>query len=463
MKQRPLPVLVTAARPAAAPATAPKMKAAPKPKAAKAKAAAKPARKAAAKPAAKTAPAPAATATPATHKPNPGAFATRAIHAGYDPHEHFGAVNPPVFLTSTYAQREPGKHAGFEYSRSGSPTRAPLERLLADIEGADRGFAFSSGLAAIDTIIKATCNPGDHVVSADDVYGGTFRLFDKTFAPWGMKFDFTDTSDPANVKKLLRENTKLVWLESPSNPLLKISDIAAVAKLVHSVGALLVVDNTFATPCLQRPIELGADIVMHSATKYLGGHSDVVLGCAMVRGGISVKRPKLGTVPLGDAIAFHQNASGGVPGPLDCYLVHRGIKTLAIRMDAHCGNAEKIAAFLSKHRRVTRVMYPGLTSHGNHAVAKRQMSRFGGMISFEIDGSVADGVKVVSGRRFWTLGESLGGVESLIEHPCSMTHASIPRELRMKTGLNDGLIRCSAGIEDAGDLIEDLAEGLASY
>lgn len=393
---------------------------------------------------------------------NPG-FSTLAIHHGYDPFEHFGAVNPPVFLTSTYAQREPGKHMGYEYSRSGSPTRTPLEKLLAGIEGAHAGFSFSSGLAAIDTIIKATCLPGDHVLCADDVYGGTFRLFDKHFEATGIRFDYVDTSNPANIAAGLRGNTRLVWIESPSNPLLKVTDIAEAAKLAHAAGALLVVDNTFATPYLQRPLELGADIVMHSATKYLGGHSDVVLGCAMVRGGLEVTRPKLGKMPLENAIGFHQNASGGVPGPLDCYLVHRGIKTLAVRMERHCDSAEKIAAFLKAHPRVTKVMYPGLATDPGHGVARRQMKRFGGMISFEIDGSVADGVKVVSGRRWWTLGESLGGVESLIEHPCSMTHASIPKALRQKAGLEDGLIRCSVGIEDADDLIEDLAEGLAAY
>lgn len=390
-------------------------------------------------------------------------FSTRAIHAGYDPAAHFGAVNPPVFLTSTYAQEAPGKHQGFEYSRSGSPTRQALELLLADLEGADRGYAFASGMAAIDCILKATLLPGQRVVAADDLYGGTFRIFDKVYSPLGISFTFVDTSNVDAVEAAIDDDTTLVWLETPSNPLLKISDIEAIAEIAQANGALLVVDNTFATPYLQQPLNLGADIVMHSATKYLGGHSDVVMGCAMVKDSVSLQHPKLGEQSLVEAMTFHQNASGGVPGPLDAYLVHRGIKTLAVRMERHCDNAEAIVDFLKDHKRVTRVYYPGLSSHVNAPVARQQMARFGGMISFEIDGSVADGVKVVSGRRVWTLGESLGGVESLIEHPCSMTHASIPPELRRKAGLEDGLIRCSVGIEDVNDLIDDLAEGLDSY
>ncbi len=390
-------------------------------------------------------------------------FATTAIHAGYDPFAHFGAVNPPVFLTSTYAQKAPGQHQGYDYSRSGSPTRAALEAQLAAIEGAEYGFAFSCGMAAIDCVIKSTLLPGDHLLSADDVYGGTFRLFDKTYEPLGIDISYVDTSDPANVAKAIRPNTKLIWIESPSNPLLKVTDISAVAKLAHEAGAKLVVDNTFATPYLQRPLALGADIVMHSATKYLGGHSDVVLGAVMLNGGNELERPKLGRIELRQSIAFHQNATGGVPGPLDSFLVHRGIKTLALRMEQHCSSAMKLAQFLEAHPKVERVIYPGLASHPQHSIARRQMQGFGGMISFEIKGSVEDGVKVVSNRKWWTLGESLGGVESLIEHPCSMTHASIPRELRMKAGLNDGLIRCSVGIEDTDDLIADLDAGLAAF
>jgi cystathionine beta-lyase/cystathionine gamma-synthase len=318
-------------------------------------------------------------------------------------------------------------------------------------------------MAAIDCILKTTLLPGDHLLSADDVYGGTFRLFDKTYEPLGIEISYCDTSDPAKVAAAIRPNTKLVWVESPSNPLLKVTDIAAVAKLAHDAGVRLVVDNIFATPFLQRPLALGADIVMHSATKYLGGHSDVVLGAVMLNGGSVIERPKLGRIGLQEAIYFNQNATGGVPGPLDSYLVHRGIKTLALRMQQHCASALKIAQFLEAHPKVTRVLYPGLASHPQHEIAKRQMSAFGGMVSFEIDGSVEDGVKVVCGRKWWTLGESLGGVESLIEHPCSMTHASIPKELRMKAGLNDGLIRCSVGVEETDDLIADLEQGLAAF
>lgn len=390
-----------------------------------------------------------------------GAFSTRAIHAGYDPYQHFGAVNPPVFMTSTYAQEVPGKHQGFEYSRTGNPTRHALELLLANLEGAGRALCFGSGSAASDAILKATVKHGQRVLFADDVYGGTFRLFDKTYANLGMHFDRVDTTDLDAVRAAIKPETAIIWMESPSNPLLKVSDIAELAKIAHQNGSLLVVDNTFATPYLQQPIALGADIVVHSATKYLGGHSDVVLGCVMTKAGVKIELPKLGQMELGDAIAFHQNSTGGTPGPMDSYLVHRGIKTLALRMERHCDNAEKIAAFLAGNKRVTRVIYPGLASHTEHEVAKKQMSRYGGMISFEIDGSVEDGVRVVSGRRYWTLGESLGGVESLIEHPCSMTHGSIPKELRQAAGLEDGLIRLSVGIEDAGDLIADLEEGLA--
>ncbi len=390
-------------------------------------------------------------------------FSTKAIHAGFDPYQHFGAVNPPVFLTSTFAQEVPGKHQGFEYSRSANPTRSALEGLLAAIEGGDQGFAFSSGLAACDTLLKAILKPGDKVVYADDVYGGTYRLFDKTFESFGIHFEQVDTTKLEAVEAALKSPTKLVWLESPSNPLLKISDIQAVAKLAHDNGALLAVDNTFATPYLQQPLKLGADVVLHSATKYLGGHSDVVLGALICNDSPMLEDPKLGKISLADAIRFHQNASGGVPGPLDAYLVHRGIKTLGVRMDRHCESALKIVEFLSAHERVQKVYYPGLESDPGYQVAQKQMKAFGGMISFEIEGSIEDGVNVVSGRRFWTLGESLGGVESLLEHPCSMTHASIPPELRKKAGLDDGLIRLSVGIEDVQDLIEDLDQGLKSY
>jgi cystathionine gamma-lyase len=378
-------------------------------------------------------------------------FETLAIHAGYDPFEHHGAVNPPVYLSSTFIQSSPGKHQGFEYARSGNPSRKPLEDLIAALEGAEHGFAFSSGLGATDAILKLL-SAGDHVVCADDVYGGTFRIFDKTFQRYGIEFTYVDTTDIGAVEGAFKDNTRMLFIESPSNPLLKISDIEALTKLARGKGAISVVDNTFATPYLQRPLDLGADIVMHSATKYLGGHSDVVLGAA------ATKDDK-----LAQQIAFNQNASGAVPGSLDCYLVHRGIKTLGVRMERSCDNAERMVSFLLEHKRVTNVFYPALEKHKNHDVAARQMKRFGAMISFEIDGSVADGEKVVSGRQVWTLGESLGGVESLLEHPASMTHASIPKEMRQKAGLNDGLIRLSVGIEHVDDLIADLEEGLASY
>jgi cystathionine beta-lyase/cystathionine gamma-synthase len=378
-------------------------------------------------------------------------FETRAIHAGYDPFDHFGAVNPPVFLSSTFAQSAPGKHQGYEYARSGNPTRKALEGVLASIEGGEHACAFSSGLGATDSIIKLLSS-GDHCIVADDVYGGTFRIFDKTFRRFGIEFSFVDTTNVENVRAAFKPNTKMLFLETPSNPLLKISDIAALTALAREKKAISVVDNTFATPYLQRPLELGADIVMHSCTKYLGGHSDVVMGAAITRD------PK-----LHQQIAFNQNASGAVPGGLDCYLVHRGIKTLGVRVEKSCDNAEQIVSFLLEHKRVTNIFYPALEKHVNHDVAGRQMRRFGAMISFEIDGSVADGVKVVSDRKVWTLGESLGGVESLLEHPASMTHASIPKEMRAKAGLNDGLIRLSVGIEDPRDLIEDLKTGLESY
>ncbi|MBZ0137972.1 MAG: cystathionine gamma-synthase [Planctomycetes bacterium] len=378
-------------------------------------------------------------------------FETRAIHAGYNPFDHFGAVNPPVFLSSTFQQSAPGKHQGFEYARSGNPTRQALEGVLASIENGEHACAFSSGLGATDSILKLL-NAGDHVIVADDVYGGTFRIMDKTFQRYGIEFTWVDTTNVENVKGAFKANTKMLFLETPSNPLLKISDIEALTNLAKEKKAISVVDNTFASPYLQRPLDLGADIVMHSCTKYLGGHSDVVMGAAVTR-----------NEKLNQQIAFNQNASGAVPGALDCYLVHRGIKTLAVRMEQGCDNAERIVSFLLEHKRVTKVFYPGLKDHVNHNVAARQMKRFGAMISFEIDGSVADGVKVVSDRRVWTLGESLGGVESLLEHPASMTHASIPKAMREKAGLNDGLIRLSVGIESAEDLIEDLRKGLESY
>lgn len=378
-------------------------------------------------------------------------FDTRAIHAGYDPFDHFGAVNPPVFLSSTFAQTGPARHQGYDYARSGNPTRQALEGVMANLENGAQACAFSSGMGATDAVIKLL-SAGDHCVVADDVYGGTFRLFDKTFSRLGIEFSFVDTTDAAQVEAAMKESTKMLFLESPSNPLLKISDIAALTRLAREREVISVVDNTFATPCLQRPLDLGADIVLHSATKYLGGHSDVVLGLTVCK-----------SDDLAERITFNQNATGAVPGPLDCYLVHRGIKTLGLRVDRACDNAEQIVSFLLEHKRVVKVFYPALKEHVNSEIAARQMKRFGAMISFEIDGSVGDGEQVVSGRRVWTLGESLGGVEALIEHPASMTHASIPKELREKAGLKDGLIRLSVGTEHPGDLIEDLAAGLEAF
>jgi cystathionine beta-lyase/cystathionine gamma-synthase len=378
-------------------------------------------------------------------------FDTRAIHDGFDPEKHFGAVNPPVFLSSTFAQSAPGKHQGFEYARSGNPTRQALEGVLASIENATHGLAFSSGLGATDCVMKLL-NAGDHVVVADDVYGGTFRIFDKTFRRFGIDFTFVDTTSATGIDAAITPKTKMLFLESPSNPLLKISDITAAAASAREHGLLTIVDNTFATPYLQNPLDLGADVVLHSATKYLGGHSDVVLGAVMTMNS-----------ELGQKLLFNQNASGAVPGALECYLVHRGIKTLGVRVERACDNAERIVTFLREHPKVKKIYYPGLPSHPNHDVAGRQMRRFGAMISFEIHGSVADGVNVVSGRRVWTLGESLGGVESLLEHPASMTHASIPPSMRKKIGLDDGLIRLSVGIEHVDDLIQDLADGLAAF
>lgn len=378
-------------------------------------------------------------------------FDTRAIHDGYDPSKNFGAVNPPLNMSSTYAQLAPGKHQGYEYARSGNPTRAALEGVLASIENGTRAFAYSSGLGATDTVMKLL-GAGDHVVVADDVYGGTFRIFDKTYRRFGLEFTFVDTTRAGSIEDAFTPKTRMLFIETPSNPLLKITDIAAAASVARRRGAITVVDNTFATPYLQNPLELGADIVLHSATKYLGGHSDVVLGALITR-----------SDELAQKIAFNQNASGAVPGSLDCYLVHRGIKTLAVRMERACDNAEKVVTFLTEHPKVKSIYYPALAQHRNHDIARKQMKRFGAMISFEIKGSVADGVKVVSGRKVWTLGESLGGVESLLEHPASMTHASIPADMRKKIGLDDGLIRLSVGIEHPDDLIEDLAEGLDSY
>lgn len=372
-------------------------------------------------------------------------FSTRAIHAGQTPDPSTGAIMTPVYLTSTYVQEKPGTHQGFEYSRTGNPTRAALERNLASLEGASHGLCFASGLAATDAVLKLF-KSGDHVLAGDDLYGGTHRIFKQVFEKFGMQFDFVDASDSKKLIESIRDNTRMVWLETPTNPLLKINDISEISKICREKSILLVVDNTFATPCLQQPIELGADIVVHSTTKYLGGHSDVVGGALITADD-----------DLHQRLAFIQNASGAIPGPLDCFLTLRGIKTLDVRMERHCSNADRIARWLQDDPRIERVFFPGLEDHPGHEVAMRQMSAPGGMVSFILTGdSEEEARKVVSRTKIFALAESLGGVESLIEHPIPMTHGAIPPEVRKAAGLSDSLIRLSVGIEDVGDLQEDL-------
>jgi cystathionine beta-lyase/cystathionine gamma-synthase len=375
-------------------------------------------------------------------------FSTRAIHAGQAPDPATGAVAVPIYQTSTFAQDAVGRHRGYEYARTGNPTRAALETCIAALEGGAHGLAFASGMAAEATIMQLL-KPGDHTVAVDDLYGGTYRLFRRVLEPMGLSFSFVDGSDLAAVEKSLTERTRLVWVESPTNPLLKLVDIQAVSKLAHARQALVVVDNTFMSPYFQRPLSLGADIVVHSATKYLGGHSDVIGGTLVVN-----------REDLFERLAFLQNAVGGVPGPMDAWLVLRGLKTLAIRMREHESNARLVAEFLRGHRKVARVFYPGLVDHPQRELARRQMSGFGGMISFEVKGGLDPARRVVERTRLFTLAESLGGVESLIELPAAMTHASIPAETRRAQGLADGLVRVSVGIEDAADLISDLDQAL---
>jgi len=377
-------------------------------------------------------------------------FNSRTIHGGQQPDKAYGSVMPPVYFTSTYAQEKPGKHLGYEYSRSHNPTRSALEASLANIESGAHALAFASGMAAIDAVIKLL-KPGDEVVSTNDLYGGTYRIFDKMFAAYGITFHFVPMGSIEVVEKHINANTKLLWVETPTNPLMQVIDIKAMAALAKAHKLLLAVDNTFASPYLQRPLEFGADIVMHSATKYLGGHSDVVLGALVVNDS-----------DLADRLAFIQNASGAVPGPMDAFLVLRGIKTLHVRMQRHCENGREVAMFLENHPEVSKVYWPGLKDHLNHEVAKAQMDDFGGMISFvHKDNSLEKAVAIVSSLEVFTLAESLGGVESLAGHPASMTHASIPKEQREKTGVTDGLIRLSVGIEDSKDLIADLAQALS--
>jgi cystathionine beta-lyase/cystathionine gamma-synthase len=377
-------------------------------------------------------------------------FSTRAIHAGQEPDPATGATVTPIYATSTYTQAGPGQHKGYEYSRSGNPTRTALETALAALEDGERGLAFASGLAATTAVFAALLRPGDEVVASADLYGGTFRLLDKVFKPWGLTARYTDDASPAGFEAIMTPKTKLVWIETPTNPLLQILDIAALAELSHRHGAKLVVDNTFASPYLQQPIRLGADLVVHSTTKYLGGHSDVVGGCVV------------GPKELTEPIKFYQNAAGGVPGPFDCYLVLRGIKTLAVRMDRHCDNAVSLAAWLSKHPAVAKVYYPGLPDHPGHAVAREQMRNFGGMISLKLQGGIPAARQFMTRTKLFSLAESLGGVESLLCHPATMTHASIPKDVREARGVDDGLLRLSVGIEDAADLHADLERALAA-
>jgi cystathionine gamma-synthase len=372
-------------------------------------------------------------------------FETRAIHAGQPPDPVTGAVVPPLSMSTTYAQEAVGQHRGFEYSRSGNPTRAALEECLSSLEGAPRGLAFASGLAAEDAVLRLLA-PGDHVIFPSDAYGGTFRLIDKVWGPLGIAHTPVDLTSPAAVEQAWRDETRLVWIETPSNPLLSIVDIAAVTAVAHRHSALVVVDNTFATPYLQRPLSLGADIVVHSSTKYLGGHSDVVGGFLAVA-----------DESVADRLAFFQNAAGGVPGPMDCYLVLRGIKTLAVRMDRHCTNAAAIAQMLRSHPAVRSVRYPGDPGHPGHEVAARQMSGFGGMVSFVVGAGEAAALEVARSTKLFTLAESLGAVESLIEHPHRMTHASTAGSALQ---IDAGLLRLSVGIESIDDLLADLAGAL---
>jgi len=377
-------------------------------------------------------------------------FATKAIHAGIHTDEATGAIMTPIYQTSTYVQNGVGEHKGYEYSRTLNPTRHALEKNIAAIENGKFGAAFGSGLAAIDCVIKML-QPGDEVISTNDLYGGTYRLFTTIFAKYGIKFHFVDMSNPTTIEQFITENTKLIWVETPTNPIMNIIDIEEVSKIAKKASALLAVDNTFATPYLQTPLDLGADIVMHSATKYLGGHSDVVMGILVTD-----------NEELSKEMYRIQNSTGAVTAPMDSFLVLRGIKTLHLRVQRHCENGKKIAHFLAAHPKVDKVYWPGFETHPNHAIAKKQMRDFGGMISFTLVGNkIEDAHTIVKKVKLFALAESLGGVESLIGHPATMTHASIPKEEREKTGVVDSLIRLSVGIEDVEDLISDLTDALS--
>lgn len=377
-------------------------------------------------------------------------FNTKTIHGGQqDIDPAYGSVMPPIYQTTTYSQSTPGGHKGFEYSRSGNPTRAALERSVASIENGKFGLAFGSGLAAIDAVIKLL-KPGDEVISTNDLYGGSFRLFTKVFENFGIIFHFIGMENASNIENFVCDNTKLIWVETPTNPMMNIIDIKACSAIAKKHSVLLAVDNTFATPYLQQPLDLGADIVMHSATKYLGGHSDVVLGALAVK-----------DKELADKLYFIQNASGAISGPQDSFLVLRGIKTLHLRMQRHCENGKAIAHYLKSHPKIEKVYWPGFEDHPNHEIAKSQMSDFGGMISFVTRGNdYNEAIKIIENLKVFTLAESLGGVESLAGHPASMTHASIPKEEREKTGVVDSLIRLSVGVEDVADLILDLEQAI---
>ena len=376
-------------------------------------------------------------------------FATRTIHAAQPSEPETGALIAPIFQTSTFEQEQPGVNRGFDYSRTNNPTRQRLEHVLADLEGVQHAAVFGSGLAAENAVLQAYLKSGNEVVVPRDVYGGTYRILTRVYEPLGCRTTAVDTTDLAAVRDAITRQTKLVWLESPTNPRMLISDIAAIARIAHDNGALVVVDNTFATPCFQQPFELGADLVVHSVTKYLAGHSDVIQGAVLAK-----------DASLFEPVKFLQNATGAVPSPFDCWLTLRGLKTLELRMTRHAENARRIAEALVAHPRVARVNYPGLPSHPGHDLARRQMSGFGGMLSFELNGTVDDVVSFVSSRRFFTLGESLGGVKALICHPARMTHASIPADARRTLGLSDTLVRLSPGVEHPDDLVEDLIGGL---
>jgi cystathionine gamma-lyase len=375
-------------------------------------------------------------------------FETRSIHAGQAPDEETGALMTPIHANSTYEQDAPGEHRGYEYSRTGNPTRTDLEANLASLEGGEFGRAFSSGMGAINTVLNLL-EAGDHVVTGEDVYGGTHRIFTQVYEQYDVEFTFVDMTDVGEIDAAMQSNTELLWLETPTNPLMSVVDIAAASDVAHDHDALCAIDNTFATPYLQRPLEHGADIVSHSLTKYLGGHSDVVGGALVTD-----------DAELDEQFGFYQNAVGATPGPFDCFLVLRGTKSLPVRMDRHCENARKLASWLDDHDRVDDVYYPGLESHPGHAVAAKQMDDFGGMISFELDASLEEASEFVGATQIFTLAESLGGVESLIEQPAPMTHAAIPREERLEAGLTDGLVRASVGIEHAEDLKADLQQAM---